>query len=120
MVVPTSAAPSPSIFGSWRTDDGAAIIDIRHCGPALCGKIIKILDRNAPPNDINNPDPKKRSQPLHPATNAFRVFGRFDLHQGRRAGLQAYIATPAPIVIRSTQLVSMDHLRALRDHRISF
>jgi uncharacterized protein (DUF2147 family) len=62
--LPTGAATPPSIFGSWRTDDGAAIIDISHCGPALCGKIIKILDPNAPANDINNPDPKKRAQPL--------------------------------------------------------
>lgn len=62
--VQACAASPPSIFGNWRTDDGAAIVKVDHCGDTLCGKIVQILDPKAPPNDINNPDEQKRSQPL--------------------------------------------------------
>ena len=61
---PSPAASPQTIFGMWRTDDGAAIIKIDRCGSTLCGKIERVLDPKAPANDINNPDPGKRSHPL--------------------------------------------------------
>lgn len=63
-LLPSSAASTQTIFGAWRTDDGAAIIRIDRCGSTLCGKIEHVLDPKAPANDINNPDPDKRSHPL--------------------------------------------------------
>jgi len=63
-LVPSSAASTHTIFGAWQTDDGAAIIRIDLCGSTLCGKIERVLDPKAPANDINNPDPSKRSHPL--------------------------------------------------------
>jgi uncharacterized protein (DUF2147 family) len=57
-------ASAESIFGSWLTDDRAAIIRVEKCGQQLCGVIEKVLDPRAPDNDVNNPDPRQRSNPL--------------------------------------------------------
>jgi uncharacterized protein (DUF2147 family) len=58
------SASAQSIFGRWLTDDRSAIVRIDHCGKKLCGRIERVLNPNAPGNDINNPDPKLRSKPL--------------------------------------------------------
>lgn len=59
-----SAASAQSIAGDWLTDDKSAIIRIAPCGGKLCGTILRVLDRAAPPNDANNPDPALRKRPL--------------------------------------------------------
>ncbi len=62
------AAPMPvsaqAIFGKWLTDDRSAIVEIHRCGRELCGRIDRVLDPQAPENDVNNPDPGRRSNPL--------------------------------------------------------
>jgi uncharacterized protein (DUF2147 family) len=40
------AAPTDSPIGSWLTANGHGVIEIRHCGTALCGRIVGI-DRTA-------------------------------------------------------------------------
>ncbi len=58
-----AAADSP-VVALWKTDDGAALVRIAPCGQKLCGTVAQVLDPKAPPNDINNPDPVARAQPL--------------------------------------------------------
>ena len=62
--LPARALPAEAIFGRWLTDDHAAIVAVRPCGEKLCGRIEKILDPKAPENDVNNPDPDRRSRSL--------------------------------------------------------
>jgi uncharacterized protein (DUF2147 family) len=62
--LPVHAATPAPIFGHWVTDDRTAIIRIEPCGAQLCGTIERVLNPKAPPNDINNPDPVHRTQPL--------------------------------------------------------
>jgi len=61
---PTSAGAASPIFGRWLTDDGAAVVKVEPCGGRLCGRIEQVLDPRAPANDINNPEPARRSRPL--------------------------------------------------------
>ena len=64
LLAPSPALAADPIFGRWRTDDGAAIVSVAPCGGKLCGAIARVLDPKAPPNDINNPDQRRRSRPL--------------------------------------------------------
>ncbi|MBA5778032.1 DUF2147 domain-containing protein [Stappia sp. F7233] len=47
--------------GVWARPSGSSRIEIASCGNALCGKIIWLKE---PRNDVNNPDPAKRANPL--------------------------------------------------------
>jgi len=60
----TPAPAASTIFGRWLTDDGAAIVRVEPCGARLCGRIEQVLDPRAPANDVNNPEPARRSRPL--------------------------------------------------------
>lgn len=61
---PAPAAGDTPVAALWKTDDGAALVRIAPCGQKLCGTVAQVLDPKAPPNDINNPDPVARAQPL--------------------------------------------------------
>ncbi|MCB2078145.1 MAG: DUF2147 domain-containing protein [Novosphingobium sp.] len=63
-IAATQAHAADVAFGRWLTDDKAAIVKIGECGSKLCGRIERVLDPKAPENDINNPDPKRRTKPL--------------------------------------------------------
>jgi uncharacterized protein (DUF2147 family) len=63
------AAPppaTPAIAGTWKTEDGKALVRIAPCGANWCGRIVKLLV--APPpgkgHDVNNPDPALRGRPI--------------------------------------------------------
>lgn len=58
------ARAEPSVLGRWLTDDGAGVVDLAPCGAALCGRLVAVLDPQAPARDINNPDPRLRGRPL--------------------------------------------------------
>ena len=62
----SGAAAAPSIAGSWRTDDGKAVVRIAACGQRMCGTIAQVLDTgpDVPRTDVNNPDPNRRNRPL--------------------------------------------------------
>lgn len=58
------AAPPPGMAGDWRTEDGSGIVRIGSCGDAVCGRLMRVLNPAAPPNDANNPNRALRSRPL--------------------------------------------------------
>jgi uncharacterized protein (DUF2147 family) len=62
----SAAAAAPSVAGSWRTDDGSAVVDIAPCGRQMCGRITRVLATGAdvPRTDVNNSDPGRRDRPL--------------------------------------------------------
>jgi uncharacterized protein (DUF2147 family) len=65
LALPAQAAVP--IAGKWLTDNGDSIMEIGPCGPAMCGKVHKVL--KAPPGggvalDKNNPDPALRNRPI--------------------------------------------------------
>jgi uncharacterized protein (DUF2147 family) len=57
---------APSVEGLWRTDDGKGIVRIAPCGSKICGRIAQVLDSGpgVPKTDINNPNPRLRTQPI--------------------------------------------------------
>jgi uncharacterized protein (DUF2147 family) len=57
-----SSGPVPS--GDWVTADRSAVVRIGRCGATLCGRIVRVLARGAPRNDVNNPDRARRGRPL--------------------------------------------------------
>lgn len=61
-----AGASPPDIAGDWLTDDRKGVVRIAPCGAQLCGRIVRVLDKGpgVPAADINNPDPKRRGQPL--------------------------------------------------------
>ena len=59
-----AAAPATTLSGDWLTDDRSAIVHIGPCGGSLCGRVLRVLARGAPANDVNNPNPALRSRPL--------------------------------------------------------
>ncbi|WP_176596386.1 DUF2147 domain-containing protein [Sphingobium sp. 15-1] len=74
------AAASPDIAGLWLTDDHKGVVRIEPCGPYLCGRVARILDRDpaVPRTDVNNPDSRLRNRPILGLTTlwGFRVLHR--------------------------------------------
>jgi uncharacterized protein (DUF2147 family) len=60
-----AAAPVP-ITGRWLTLEGKAVVEVGPCGPALCGRIARILKPRpgGPAVDANNPTAGLRSRPI--------------------------------------------------------
>ncbi|WP_255326486.1 DUF2147 domain-containing protein [Sphingobium sp. EM0848] len=65
LLIAAGAMPH-GVEGSWLTDDRKGVVQIAPCGPQMCGHIVRVLDKgpNVPATDINNPDPKRRGQPI--------------------------------------------------------
>lgn len=60
--VTLAAAP---ITGRWLTPGGESVIEIAACGPALCGRVARVLKpRTGPQVDAENPDPALRGRPI--------------------------------------------------------
>ncbi|MGZ8337354.1 MAG: DUF2147 domain-containing protein [Allosphingosinicella sp.] len=67
MLIPALAlmlAIPPGMAGDWLTADRSAIVRIGSCGRSLCGRIVRVMARGAPPNDANNPARALRPRPL--------------------------------------------------------
>ena len=65
MASPVQAAAP--VAGKWLTTEKDSIIEISPCGPALCGKIFRILqptDDGKPATDRYNPNVALRSRPV--------------------------------------------------------
>jgi uncharacterized protein (DUF2147 family) len=65
---PALANPAAPLAGLWLDNTGKAAIEVRGCGPELCGNIVWLRDpldpRGKPWTDILNPDKSKRLQPI--------------------------------------------------------
>lgn len=64
----TAAAADVPEVGVWIDHDGKGAIEIKPCGPALCGNIVWIKnpvnDQGQPLFDRRNPDEAKRNRPI--------------------------------------------------------
>src|SRR5437764_537136 len=62
----TTAGAADDITGIWLGHERDGHIEIKSCGPALCGYIVSILDPSIPPNprDIFNERLELRSRPI--------------------------------------------------------
>lgn len=65
---PPVAAPAPEVTGVWIDHTGRGAIEIAPCGTRVCGYIFWVKDlfekNGRPVVDANNPDPKRRNQPI--------------------------------------------------------
>lgn len=73
IVALTAIAPAHAaapVTGKWMTTEKDSIVEVSPCGPALCGKIIRILKPNpkGPTVDANNPNPALRTRPIQGLT----------------------------------------------------
>ena len=63
-----AAAPAPAdpVAGFWKTETRNGIVEIVHCGPSICGRIINSdgLRENPGMKDVNNSDPALRGRVL--------------------------------------------------------
>lgn len=101
-----SSAGEASIFGRWMTHDNAGIVEIRRCGKAACGTLVRVLDPAAPRNDINNPDPALRDRDLV----GIRVLSGFTAQGGRWEDGKAYDPKAGRTVSARMSLASPDRL----------
>ena len=62
----TPAWAAAPIEGRYVTENGRAVVAVKTCGKAMCGKVDKILrpKKGVPARDINNADPALRSRPI--------------------------------------------------------
>ncbi|WP_419809767.1 DUF2147 domain-containing protein [Sphingomonas sp.] len=62
-----AAAP---VAGHWLTAEGKAVVEIARCGPAMCGRIVRVLKPRpgGPAIDINNPVVAHRNRPMEGLT----------------------------------------------------
>jgi uncharacterized protein (DUF2147 family) len=58
-------AASP-VEGVWRTAEGDGLVEVRPCGPAVCGYLIDHAKLKADPGamDVMNADPHMRTRPM--------------------------------------------------------
>lgn len=58
----------PNVAGLWLDHGGKAAIEVKGCGPELCGNIVWLKDpldpRGKPWTDMLNPDTAKRKRPV--------------------------------------------------------
>lgn len=61
-----AAWATPSIQGTWLTDDHKAEVRIAPCGQQMCGTIARVLvtGPNVQTRDANNPDPRLRGRSI--------------------------------------------------------
>jgi len=69
VATPALAAPAP-VTGRWLTVEGKALVEVAPCGPALCGRITRVLKPRpgGPAVDVNNPDARLRTRPIQGIT----------------------------------------------------
>ncbi|WP_336952985.1 DUF2147 domain-containing protein [Sphingobium aromaticivastans] len=81
------AAASPDIAGLWLTDDHKGVVRIEPCGPYLCGRVARILDRDpaVPRTDVNNPDSRLRNRPILGLTTLWGFSRAGQVWRGGRA-----------------------------------
>ena len=60
------AASSASPVGTWKTQDGSALVQIAQCGQSLCGSVARVLatQPGTPDTDVHNPNAAMRHRPL--------------------------------------------------------
>ena len=65
-----AAAAAQPITGQWLTVEKDSLVEIAPCGPAICGRIARILapTPKGPPTDTNNPNPALRNRPIQGLT----------------------------------------------------
>jgi uncharacterized protein (DUF2147 family) len=61
---------SNEVFGSWRTNTDSGVVEIRPCGPTICGVLRTSEKIKADPRlqDRRNKDERKRQRPLQGLT----------------------------------------------------
>jgi uncharacterized protein (DUF2147 family) len=62
-----AVTPQPAaVFGAWRTNTDAGVVQISACGEAVCGALVSSNMLKADPDlaDIRNKDPAKRARPV--------------------------------------------------------
>jgi uncharacterized protein (DUF2147 family) len=68
LAVTAGAAHGATPVGRWYAEGGAAQVEIRPCGPALCGTVVWLRspfdEHGCPLRDRSNPDPALRGRPL--------------------------------------------------------
>jgi uncharacterized protein (DUF2147 family) len=64
LLIALAAAAPQTVEGLWLNDDKKGLVQIAPCGAKLCGRIVKVLSRdaNAPKTDVHNPDPALRGR----------------------------------------------------------
>ena len=64
--VATPAVSAVPVAGQWLTPEKDSVIEIAPCGPALCGRVSRILRPNpkGATVDANNPNPALRNRPI--------------------------------------------------------
>jgi uncharacterized protein (DUF2147 family) len=68
----TSALPSLAMgfspLGLWNAEGGAAVVEVRQCADALCGRVVWLRspldEEGCELRDKNNPDPVLRERPI--------------------------------------------------------
>lgn len=75
------AAAAAPVAGTWKTEDGDALVRVGDCGPSVCGRLAKFLvapPQGADQRDVNNPDPALRKRKLlgMPVLSGFREDGK--------------------------------------------
>ncbi len=63
---PIAAQAAEPLTGQWFTENGKAMVRIVKCGPAMCGRIVKILKPRPGSNglDERNPDPALKGRKI--------------------------------------------------------
>ena len=66
LAMPLAAAFAQDVIGTWKLDDGSAIVEVYKNGDAYNGKIVWLAEPNGPDGkpavDVNNPDKALRSR----------------------------------------------------------
>lgn len=69
LTAPVAAqAQDDPVFGLWRSESGAAVIEIAPCGAQACGTIVSLseptFEDGSPKTDRRNPDEALRDRPV--------------------------------------------------------
>jgi uncharacterized protein (DUF2147 family) len=108
VVPPASGQGGPTVGGLWLDHGGKAAVEVKPCGPEVCGSIVWLKDpldpKGKPWTDILNSDTTKRTRPvcglqiiggLKPGTNGLWKDGWiYDPEEGKQFNVELSLDNP--------------------------
>jgi uncharacterized protein (DUF2147 family) len=109
LLLAAAVAGSADVAGLWRTPTDNGVVEVRHCGADICGRLLTSDKIKADPGltDVHDRDESLRARPL----KGLELFKGFTGSGAAWAGGQIYNPHDGGTYHASVELQDADHLK---------